>query len=286
MTAARLPHGPPRPASLAPTAVGALARRCLERELETWPKPGLVSPGDPGAHEDMDADAFRRSAAALEPFFAALARAGGEGARMDRLRAIGIEAEAAMMAATGGVNTHRGAIFAIGLLCAAAGFRQAFGLDVPLGRIVQARWAGGILDGPILLHSHGEAARKRFGAGGARQQAADGFPLIYRVGLPAFAEAIAATGEARRAAVQAIFALVAALDDTNLLHRGGPDGLAFAQCAAQGFLDAGGVTVQGWEAEALAIHHAFVARRLSPGGAADLLAATLFVQAIDEASSC
>ena len=39
---------------------------------------------------------------------------------------------------------------------------------------------------------------------------------------------------------------------------------------------------RGWEARAQALHRAFVVRRLSPGGAADLLAATLFVHALHE----
>lgn len=39
--------------------------------------------------------------------------------------------------------------------------------------------------GPLLLHSHGSRARRRYGAGGARMEAARGFPSVYEVGLPA-----------------------------------------------------------------------------------------------------
>jgi len=77
--------------------------------------------------------------------------------------------------------------------------------------------------------------------------------------------------------VHACFALIAALEDTNLLHRGGREGLAFAQRTAREFLDAGGVGQPDWRARSLAIHREFVARRLSPGGAADLLAMSVFV---------
>ena len=268
-----------------------MAVGCLLQELETWPKPGLVSHVDCGSHDDMDADTFRASATALEPYFAALAEAGGRGASMTELRIIGLEAEAAMLAATGGVNTHRGAIFGMGLLCAAAGARlggkagSPIDLHLPLGTVVGRLWAEGIFDGPVLLHSHGSGARRRFRAGGARAEAASGFPTIYHIGLPALMRgAVATAGEAEAARVEACFALIAALEDTNLLHRGGLAGLDFARRATQDFLDAGGVGADGWLARAEAVHKAFVARRLSPGGSADLLAMTLFVAACESPS--
>src|SRR5580693_178755 len=101
--------------------VADLAKAALLAELETWPKPGLVSHVDSGSHTDMDASTFKASAIAITPFYGHLTVAGGAGFGMERLRQIGVEAERAMLAATGGVNTHRGAIFGLGLLCAAAG---------------------------------------------------------------------------------------------------------------------------------------------------------------------
>ena len=101
-------------------AIAGAARSSLIEELETWPKPGLVSHVDCGAHDDMDANTLRLSIEAITPYFVALAQAGAQGAAMGRLRVIGLEAEAAMMRATGTVNTHRGTIFGMGLLCAAA----------------------------------------------------------------------------------------------------------------------------------------------------------------------
>ena len=44
-----------------------------------------------------------------------------------------------------------------------------------------------------------------------------------------------APGDAEAARVEACFALIAALEDTNLLHRGGLDGLRFAHRAAPSF---------------------------------------------------
>jgi len=277
-----LPFSRPRTAARTRGActIATLAHDALLREVETYPKPGLVSRIDSGSHDDMDANTFRRSAAAIRPHFVTMAQAGAEGCAMSELRVIGLEAEAAMFAATGGINTHRGAIFGLGLLVAAAGARSAglAGPNASLGAVVARRWSRGILDGPVLLRSHGSAARRRYGAGGARAEAAQGFPTAYEIGLPALREgAELARGDDEAARVHACFALIAALEDTNLLHRGGGEGLAFAQRAAREFLDDGGVGERNWRQRAIAIHREFVARRLSPGGAADLLAMSVFL---------
>ena len=264
------------------STVGAVAADCLVKELETWPKPGLVSHVDNGSHHDMNAGTFRRSAAAIRPYLQRLADAGAHGSRMGPLRIIGLEAERAMLAATSGINTHRGAIFGLGLLCAAAGAKAGALVDpgLALGDVVARLWGDSILDGPVLLHSHGSAARRRFGAGGARIEAASGFPSIYRIGLPALRRARSVVSEDVEAArVEACLALIASVEDTNLLHRGGLDGLRFARDAARRFIATGGVCAPGWRVRAREIHERFVARRLSPGGSADLLAMTLFVDA-------
>ncbi|SHG59750.1 triphosphoribosyl-dephospho-CoA synthase [Kaistia soli DSM 19436] len=264
--------------------VTLLALSALLRELETWPKPGLVSHVDSGSHDDMDAALFRESAFAIAPFWRLLYLAAADGADMAALRTIGIAAEAAMVAATGGINAHRGAIFGIGLLCAASGARDARRISAraSLGETVRALWGAEILAGPMVLHSHGSEARRRFSAGGARAEAAAGFPSLYRIGLPALAMARhKAPGDPEAQRVETCFALIAALEDTNLLHRGGRDGLTFAQYESRLFLAEGGVAHPDWRDRAASIHRRFVRRRLSPGGAADLLAATLLVDAIE-----
>ncbi|WMT74533.1 triphosphoribosyl-dephospho-CoA synthase MdcB [Bradyrhizobium sp. Ash2021] len=272
------------PNSYEAEAISAIAVECLLRELATWPKPGLVSHVDSGSHSDMNFRTFQRSATAIKPYLHALAEAGAKGCGMGRLRIIGLEAEAAMFAATGGVNTHRGSIFGLGLLCAAAGAKAAGLADrtMPLGDVVVRLWGRDILDGPVLLHSHGDKARRHYGAGGARVEAAQGFLSVYEIGLPALQwGALIAPGDTEAARAQACFALIASLEDTNLLHRGGMPGLRYAQSAARVFLDDGGVGTRNWRERANIVHQSFIARRLSPGGSADLLAMTLFIQACE-----
>lgn len=275
-------------ANLAPSArenaerIGILAGQALVLEVETWPKPGLVSHIDNGAHSDMDADMLRSSAQALTPWFAELAAAGAAGAEMDRLRRLGIAAETDMLAATKGVNTHRGAIFGMGLLAAAAGFRHSYGVDRPLGAIVARRWGCAIIDGPVELHSHGSLVARRHGAGGARAEAAAGMPSVHEVAIPALDEGRKLSrGNEEAARVHACMALIAKVEDSNLLYRGEAEGLAFAQAEARRFLASGSIAANGWRGRAQAVHHRFVARRLSPGGCADLLAMALFVQSLE-----
>ncbi len=258
--------------------IADMATTALRDELAVHPKPGLVSHVDAGSHDDMDAETFEMAIAAIAPFFADLARAGSEGAAMTDLRRIGLRAESAMLAATGSINTHRGAIFGLGLLAAAAGAlgRPAAGA---LGIYVRRTWGAAILAGLVSVDRPGAAARRRYRAGGAPAEAAAGFPSIYRVALPALARGRGRAGHA--AGVEACMALVAAGGDTNLLHRGGRPGARFARDAARRFLADGGTRADGWRERAERMHLDFVARRLSPGGAADLLAMALFVGRIE-----
>jgi triphosphoribosyl-dephospho-CoA synthase len=278
-----------RGGGLAVELIADRAVLALLHELAAWPKPGLVSHVDSGSHADMDAAIMQSSAYSLRPFFAELAMAGREGADMSQLRTIGLRAEAAMLAATGGVNTHRGAIFGLGLLCAAAGAVAEISAEgaavapVRLGQVVVRRWAADIQRGPIPLFSHGAAALRRYGAGGARAEAAGGFRSVYEVGWPALRQGRSLQPDDPGAPpVQACFALIAAVHDTNLLHRGGADGMRYAVEGAASFLLEGGVGAPDWRARAAELHAAFVSRRLSPGGCADLLAMSLFVDALEK----
>jgi triphosphoribosyl-dephospho-CoA synthase len=272
--------------------VADAAQTALLAELETWPKPGLVSHVDSGSHTDMDASTLRASATAITPFYYQLTVAGAEQSGMDKLREIGVEAERAMLAATGGVNTHRGAIFSLGLLCAAAGTTwsettpsESHWRAKVLGATVRQRWGHAIMSGPIPLHSHGTNALLKYGGGGARAQAAAGFPHAIEVGLPALRLGRRlAPKDPEAARVQGFFSILASMEDTNLLHRGGADGLSYAQEAATCFLEQGGVKQADWRERAVAVHRAFVMRRLSPGGCADLLAITLFLDVLETCS--
>lgn len=269
--------------AIAPTA-GARAIRALYREVALSPKPGLVSPIDSGSHQDMDYRTFLRSLSSLREYFPTITRVGGKASSYHALQQLGIAAEARMLRATNGINTHRGAIFNIGLLCAAAGLAAVDGLACnadSLCTIVSANWGNDILDtAKSAPRNHGVDVKQRYGIGGAREEAAQGFPSVREFGLPVYRQTLAKTGKADLASIQALFSLISHVSDTNLLWRGGVDGLEFAQSRAKAFLSKGGIHAAGWLDEARAIHREFVARRLSPGGSADLLGVTLFLSEV------
>lgn len=275
--------------AVAPARIGRLAIRSLYREAALAPKPGLVCPDSVGSHDDMDFVTFVRSLQALRDYFPAIAECGQQAPALAPLQALGIAAEQRMLTATGGVNTHRGAIFNLGLLCAASGLLAAAGEKpeaAAVCRMVSERWGREILDGLAAstaadAASHGLIVARRYGCGGARQEAAAGFPAALELGLPAYRRILTETGDSERAAIQALFTLMAGLDDSNLLWRGGRQGLSFGRQLAAGFLAVGGVLATDWRAHAVAIDRAFVARRLSPGGSADLLGVTLFLAEVD-----
>lgn len=266
-------------------SIGRLAIRALQIELTLFPKPGLVSPIDNGAHDDMNLTTFVRSLLALRSYFVAIAEAGAREAPFGELQRLGIEAEQRMLAATGGINTHRGAIFCLGFLAAAAGFLRAKKLDVDsagLAKTILILWGEGVAEiGRQASDSNGARVRKNYSARGAREELLAGFPTLLGVAVPALRAALEQTGCPERASIQCLFAIMAELQDTNLLHRGGREGLAFVQHAARRFLNAGGVHDRDWRQRALDLHGDCVALHLSPGGAADCLAAAWFVHGLN-----
>lgn len=267
--------------------VGHAATLALFDELSLAPKPGLVSFVDSGSHRDMDAHTFMRSLFALRGSLRTFARLGARDVDFAALEREGIAAEARMLAATGGVNTHRGAIFTLGLLCASAGLLMARSqpLDAASLRHCMVEAWGNALTARAHRpsSSNGSRAALRHGLRSAGAEAAMGFPVLFDVALPALRRTLACGHGARAARLDALFAAMAVLDDTNVVHRGGIDALRDVKRAAAAFIAAGGAAGADAIDHAQSLHRAFVARNLSPGGAADVLAAACWVQRVTQA---
>ncbi|MBC8749851.1 MULTISPECIES: triphosphoribosyl-dephospho-CoA synthase [Paraburkholderia] len=286
----RSPAAPFSDAQLAREATTALID-----EAELTPKPALVDRRGSGAHRDLDLAIMRRSAHALEPTFAALARTArrrGEPSALLRaeLAQIGRAGEQDMMHATGGSNAHRGAIWIIGLLVAGVALETSSSssmrahrpgdpnhLDAPRVCTLAAQIACFPDRFAAASDSHGERARQRYQVGGARREAQDGFPHALDVGLPALHGARARGLDENTARIDALLAIMSTLDDTCLLHRAGLAGLQAGQRGARRVLDAGGSSTPAGRVALDALERELLSLNASPGGAADLLAATLFL---------
>lgn len=266
------------PFDLASTAVQSLID-----EVHTTPKPGLVDRRNNGSHKDMDIPLFEASAQALRPYFEACVRIGQNTAQLPPeetlplLRAAGMEAEEAMFRTTGGVNTHKGAIYTLGLLCGSIGRLWSAQNPTPDADTILAECKKMV--GPSvqadLAAATGKTAGQRlylqYGIRGIRGEAADGFPSVKNIGLPRFQQALANGLSQNDAGVLTLLHLIAQVQDTTLYHRGGCDGAQWAAAAAQKFLPCPS------NAQIAQLDDAFIARNLSPGGCADLLAATYFL---------
>jgi triphosphoribosyl-dephospho-CoA synthase len=251
----------------------------LVDEVNVTPKPALVDRRGNGAHGDLTLPLMIESARVLEPTFAAFARA-AQGVALDvhlraALGAIGRAGETAMLAATGGINSHRGAIWSVGLLVAGAALRSSN--DPPTIARAAGRIASIADAGNVFGERNGARARQRYRVGGAIAQAKRGFPHVLDCGLPALRNARARGCTPDEAHVEALLAIMSSLDDTCVLHRGGSRALAAAQRGSQAVLDAGGLQTAQGRAAFDALERTLMTYRASPGGAADLLAATIFL---------
>ena len=231
------------PASTWPYLLADLAERAMRLELETPLKPGLVGPDSTGAHKDMDYDVMRKGIAAIRPFFPRMAMAGTP----DELRQLGIDAEAEMLAATGGVNTHRGAIFALGL----------------------ALYRHPIAETAVLL-DNGSSKRREACVRGAMQMAKDGYKELFEDWLPYYASVKADAYGLQKTLLQ----IMATLDDTCVIHRVGYE-------RALAVKDEAKALVEHFDLKELRLLcERYAAEGVSPGGAADMLALTIFMNSI------
>ncbi|HWZ63783.1 MAG TPA: triphosphoribosyl-dephospho-CoA synthase [Steroidobacteraceae bacterium] len=269
-------------------ALGARAERALILEALLTPKPALVDRRGPGAHHDLDLARLLRSAHALRGSFERMALAADGGAvgvpLRERLGALGRRAELLMLTASGGSNTHRGAIYVLGLLVASLALSSADASPKELAATA-ARLARLPDRYAPLLDSNGARACRTFGVGGARAEAAEGFPHVIRVGLPALKAARARGVGESGARLDALMAIMASLDDTCLLHRGGWPAVEAARRGARAVLAAGGSSSTPGRAQLLALDAELKRRNASPGGCADLLAACLLIDGGKD-SSC
>jgi len=267
-----------------PAAIGeelaAKAVKALIDEATLTPKPGLVDADNSGSHADMSLDLMLKSAQALEGTFREIAFVSylhpvNQDLR-EQIAAIGRQGELEMLAATKGVNTHKGAIWALGLLVSAKATnpeeKNPRKILETAGRIASYKDRF-----QPVSQTHGQAVKKKYSVMGALEEAQFGFPHIRNASLPALMKARTDGKSEQEAHIEALIALMATVDDTCILHRGEWEDLEKIKSMAGAFLQSHGfATTKGREIFQRLSEYC-KSKRLSPGGSADLLAATLFL---------
>ena len=265
------------------------AVRGLLYEVSTTPKPGLVDRNNSGSHKDMDFFTFLDSSASLIPWFREFFCLGWDhssepdGQLFERLRYAGQRAETAMFSATGGINTHKGLVFASAILCGALGKVHAGRkLPLPFTDVLQECRRLGKCSLSDLhrppnvqppLPTNGERIFTAYGIRGARGEAAAGFPSAVQIGLPALRKWLSAGFSLNDSAAMALLTLISEVDDTNMVHRGGPELAKKRKEQAKILLSA--VTKENFKETLYTLDHQYMTENLSPGGCADLLAVSL-----------
>ena len=257
------------PKSTVPYLVADLAERALRLELDTTPKPGLVDRRDNGAHKDMDYALMSKSISALRPYLTRLAVESAKEIDPAKIKEIGIEAEKAMLKATGGVNTHKGALFCIGLSVAAASYLASTtgSVEAYSFKELVSRAASEI---PSARGTHGAEAKRSFKAVGALENARAAYPELFADWLPYYRSL---EGDPFRCH-KTLLHIMTTLDDTNILHRRGAEGLAHAEAEAARLLE------DFSESGLSSLNKDFIRENISPGGSADMLSLTIFIESI------
>lgn len=257
------------PVSTVPYLIADLAERSLKQELDTTPKPGLVDKQDNGAHKDMDYALMSASISALRPYLTRIAVESAAEVNAAGIMSIGIEAETAMLKATGGVNTHKGALFCIGLSIAAASFLACSTgtVEADSFRELVSRTASRI---PSAQSTHGAEAKRNFKVGGALENAREAYPELFTAWLPYYRSL---EGDPYRCHKTLLY-IMTELDDTNVLHRRGAEGLTHTKSEAARLL-------KDFSMSGLSLlNKDFIRENISPGGSADMLSLTMFIKSI------
>lgn len=254
-------------------------------EVCVHPSPGLVNPRDSGAHADMNFLTFMLGTSALSPYYLSFTEFGHSNPGLsprelfDELRKIGVQAESHLLEATSGVNTQRGQLFLMGLAAGVAGLCLARNQDVPSREFYSTvrEACAGLCEREFGRAQSGVKSSDELGLcfTGARGEAEAGFPTVETVGYPAFLSGLGRGLNLNDAAVHALINIMGVLVDTTVNRRLGVDGISTMHETARRILAAGSVFTREGRDLICEAHSAFCRRRLSPGGAADLLALSM-----------
>lgn len=274
-----------------------LAIQSLLYEATLFPKPGLVDAISNGAHHDMDIYTFIDSSVSLTPFFIQYVYAGlthqeSPKSLFQKVRLIGIQGEKEMLIETKGINTHKGANFSFALFLSAFGkiFQQEPNVTLPLSPVKMSKIFTYVKEMSADLvredfqHldkkkdlTYGEKLYQVYGITGIRGEAEAGYPTLVETALPFLRKH--KTEEKQTKLLQLLLLLMSVIEDSNLIHRGGISGWNYVKSEATTILkEPISYNEKDELKEALtSLDQKLTTLNLSPGGAADLLALSIFL---------
>jgi len=250
-----------------PYVLSHLAARALRIELDLTPKPGLVDRNNSGSHKDMDYALMSKSIDTLVYGFTKLALAGYQKMiplHEDIVR-IGVRTEKEMFSVTEGVNTHKGALFSLGLAIVSTAHLIFNRKDLSAGNLIACiSHLAGEFSSPA--DTNGAKMRAGFSIPGALDYAASGYDILFSTWIPFLRE--------KNSYHDLLLKIISTLEDTNIYYRAGSEGAAFAKSRAKEMLGCCN------EHSLTCLDAEFIRRNISPGGAADMFALTIFLNSI------
>lgn len=262
-----------------------LALKSIILEVSASPSFGLVSPHTKGSHEDMDFFTFIDSGFSLSNYFKKVVNAGYSSLSVDlifkKIRYMGKIAEKDMFLATNNVNTHKGMIFLMGIT-AALGAKAKFE-NLPFHDISSLikEMCRDILKDFDNIHektslTHGEKLYIKHGVIGVRGIVKNGLDIIFNNSIEIFEKSLNSGEHINHAMIRTLIFLMSTLEDTTILHRHDIEILNFVKLKAKDLhlrFDKTCLDIELLNE----IEIDFIEKRISPGGAADLLAITMFL---------
>lgn len=270
--------------NILPYSLSEIAIEAILYEVACFPSAGLVSPISSGAHKDMNYFTFLKSTAVLSKYMLWFSEEGYSKKEpkdiFKSIREIGMKAEVDMFKKTRGINTHKGMIFIMGICCAAvAKTLYDCGAFQDIRHNIRKMTEGIVKNELYFLDrnkqlTYGEKLFLKYGIEGIRGEAENGFPIIFDYSLDLYKQSEDLNENERL--VHTLIGIMQYCQDTTILHRHTIDELLEVQKKAKRLMDLGGMRTEKGTKEIFKLDKEFTNRKISPGGSADILAATVY----------
>ncbi|NJO92763.1 MAG: hypothetical protein HC831_30205, partial [Chloroflexia bacterium] len=282
------------------THLSALATQCLLYEISLSPKPGLVDKLGSGAHKDMDYYSFLNSTSSLSAFWSDLINLTHSTVSENKiivteeLRLIGIAMERTMLDFTSGVNTQKGAIFLIGMLVHVAAkliFEGKALTDAAIQKELISLNRENLDDELLKANStstHGKEIYEKYGnemGGGIRKELALGLPIVFGHALPLLkkhaevdSDFLKSEHTAQPVLIKCLLKIISVNNDSNILYRSNIETLMQLQAMANNCLK----NDEDFNNYYKKLCEFCMDKYISPGGSADLLAASIFIYQLQQ----